>query len=141
MQARIREIVRKMENAIATHQFPEARSLSDQEVQEREKLRQLREQSQGSPKPNQVVRDDIEQATADRAGVPLAAVRRVLADREAGPLETLTKALAAGLPVEHRDWAAALAAHLLACTPDDAERVARTILAVMATRKPTEGGL
>jgi ATP-dependent Clp protease ATP-binding subunit ClpC len=130
---RVRKIVRDMENAIGRHDFEEARRCSDLERQERAELSRLREQQADIPASKAVAAVDVQQAAADRAGVPLAAVQRVLAEPNAEPLDALIQTLAAQLPIEHRNWAAALAAHVIACSPDEAERLA---LAIRAARRP-----
>ena len=73
--------------------------------------------------------EDIEEAVAARTGATLAAVKSVLAREDEGEVQRLTRDLAQWLPAEQRDWAPFLAAHLAACSADDAEKLAATIRA------------
>jgi ATP-dependent Clp protease ATP-binding subunit ClpC len=49
IEARLKFVIQRMENAIANHEFEKARFYSDEERKEREKLRALREQHPESP--------------------------------------------------------------------------------------------
>lgn len=76
VQKRIKLIVRRMKNAIATHEFEKARSCSDEEREERKALQELRNKFHlDAPVIGVVRRDDIESVIAKLAGVPLSTVR------------------------------------------------------------------
>jgi ATP-dependent Clp protease ATP-binding subunit ClpC len=76
VQKRIKYVVHRMENAIASHEFEKARFYSDEERKERENLRVLREKynidetAMGS-----VTRDDIEEVVARWTGVPVTSIK------------------------------------------------------------------
>ena len=127
---RIRRLVRAMEHAMATHQFDEARRHSDEERKERENLRLLREKQglQAAAKKT-ITPEDIEEVIAQRTGAPVAAVRRVLRENEAGDLERITDELAAQAPADCREWIPFLAAYLCHCSDKDAETLAQAIRA------------
>jgi ATP-dependent Clp protease ATP-binding subunit ClpC len=74
---RIKMLVQDMENAIANHEFEKARSFSDQERKEREKLRELMKKH-GIPDPeaHQVTREDVEEVLARWTGIPVSTIRR-----------------------------------------------------------------
>lgn len=74
---RIKLLTHRMEAAIASHEFEKARRYSDEERREHEELRQLRkkhkiEETAGAT----VTREDIEEAVARVAGVPIVTVRQ-----------------------------------------------------------------
>ena len=76
IQKRIKFIVHRMENAIATHEFEKARFYSDEERKERENLRALREkynldESAGAT----VTKEDIEEVVSRWTGVPVTSIK------------------------------------------------------------------
>jgi ATP-dependent Clp protease ATP-binding subunit ClpA len=92
------------------------------------RLRQDREPHAG----NRVDAEDIVEAVAARAGVPVAAVKSVLQVKEVEQLELIAKELAAQIPIGGREWVEALAAWLAACSAEEAEKLAQTIRAAKA---------
>ena len=131
LRRRIKQTVRKMENAIGAHQFDKAREFSDVERQDRENLLRLLEERKAAGAPgNTLTATHIEEAIADRTGAPLAAVKTVLDQPDAGEFERIAKELGAQIPVELREWVAFLAAWLANCSSDDAERLASSIRAL-----------
>ena len=131
LRRRIRQTMRKMENAIGAHEFDQAREFSDIERQDRENLLRLLEERKAAGAPgNTLTAADIEAAIADRTGAPVAAVKTVLDQPEAGEFERIAKELGAQIPVELREWVAFLAAWLANCSSDDAERLASSIRAL-----------
>ena len=76
---------------------------------------------------NAVTADDIEAAVAARVGVPLAAVKRILEEKDSGKFERIAALLAALLPPEERAWAPLLAAYLARCSPAEAAALAQAI--------------
>jgi len=131
LRRRIRQITRKMEDAIGAHQFDKAREFSETERQDREALLRLLEERKASGAPrNTLTAADIEEAIADRTGAPVAAVKTVLDQPESGEFELIAKELGAQVPVELREWVAFLAAWLANCSADDAERLASSIRAL-----------
>ena len=68
-QKRIIGIVKRMEAAIANHEFEKARRHSDEEVREREALRELRKKHKLNAAIVAVTRDDIEQIVAEKTGL------------------------------------------------------------------------
>ena len=76
IQKRIKFIVHRMENAIANHEFEKARFYSDEERQERENLRALREKYQLDESSSGTVgKEDIEDVVARWTGVPVTAIK------------------------------------------------------------------
>ena len=126
---RIRAVVRLMENAIANHEFDKARLYSEEERRERQNLQNLRAELGQKPPVNVVTPDDIVEAVANRAGVPVEAVRSLLQIKAVEPMELVAKELAAQFPVGGREWAEALAAWLAGCSAEDAEVLAAAIRA------------
>lgn len=74
LRREIREIVKKMENAIASHELQKARYYSDQERKEREKLSQL-EQSHQVNAIEPVTREVIEEVLSGWTGIPVSKIR------------------------------------------------------------------
>ena len=76
VQKRIKFVLHRMENAIASHEFEKARFYSEEERKEREHLRTLREKyhidetAMGS-----VTREDIEEVVARWTGVPVTSIK------------------------------------------------------------------
>src|SRR6516225_4551821 len=76
VQKRIKFIVHRMENAIASHEFEKARFYSDEERKERENLRALREQYHLDESSTAVVgREDIEDVVSRWTGVPITSIK------------------------------------------------------------------
>jgi ATP-dependent Clp protease ATP-binding subunit ClpC len=76
VQKRIKFVVHRMENAIASHEFEKARFYSDEERKERENLRLLREKYNIDETAMGVVsRDDIEEVVSRWTGVPVTAIK------------------------------------------------------------------
>ncbi|MBZ5523805.1 MAG: AAA family ATPase [Acidobacteriia bacterium] len=73
-QARLRFIARRMEEATDAHEYEKARFYSDEDRQEREKLKQLFEKH-GIAGKQSVTRADIEDIVSQWTGIPLAAIR------------------------------------------------------------------
>jgi len=129
---RIRAVVRLMENAIANHEFEKARFYSEEERGERQNLQRLRAELGQKPAEYVVNPDDIVEAVASRAGVPVEGVRSLLELKKVEPVELVAKDLAAQFPVGGREWAEALAAWLAGCSADDAESLAAAIRSAKA---------
>ena len=89
VQNRLKFVVRRMENAIANHEFEKGRFYSDEERKERENLRVLREKYQmDETAEGTVTREDIEEVVASWTGVSVATLRQESAaagQDEAGP--------------------------------------------------------
>jgi ATP-dependent Clp protease ATP-binding subunit ClpC len=76
IQKRIKFIVHRMENAIASHEFEKARFYSDEERKERENLRVLREKyNLDDASTGTVTKDDIEDVVARWTGVPMTSIK------------------------------------------------------------------
>ncbi|MCH7979829.1 MAG: ATP-dependent Clp protease ATP-binding subunit, partial [Acidobacteria bacterium] len=76
IQKRIKFIVHRMENAIASHEFEKARFYSDEERKERENLRALREKYQLDESSSGTVgKEDIEDVVARWTGIPVTALK------------------------------------------------------------------
>ncbi|HVH88132.1 MAG TPA: ATP-dependent Clp protease ATP-binding subunit, partial [Terriglobales bacterium] len=76
VQKRIKFIVHRMENAIASHEFEKARFYSDEERKERENLRGLREKYHLDESSTGVVtREDIEDVVSRWTGVPITSIK------------------------------------------------------------------
>jgi ATP-dependent Clp protease ATP-binding subunit ClpC len=124
----IRGLDRTAENAIASHDFEGARQIDAEERRQQEKLQRLREQYKlDDPAKGAVTAKDIVAAVATRVGVPVDAVERVLAEKELGELERITRRLVAQVPAEDREWAPFLAAYLARCSPAEAAALAQAI--------------
>jgi ATP-dependent Clp protease ATP-binding subunit ClpC len=124
----VRQHERAEERAIAEHNFAQASHHGREARREREKLERLREQHQlDDAAKGTVTAEDIEAAVAARVGVSVAAVKRVLEEKEAGELERVTGLLVAQVPAEAREWAPFLAAYLARCSPAEAAALAQAI--------------
>ena len=76
VQKRIKFVVHRMENAIASHEFEKARFYSDEERKERENLRLLREKYNIDETAMGVVsQEDIQEVVARWTGVPVTAIK------------------------------------------------------------------
>ena len=140
IRRRIRVLNRQMENAIANHEFDKARSCEDKERKERQNLQQLSEQLKQSPPSNTVTADDVIEAVAARAGVPVSSVRSVLELIDVGQLERIAKELAMQIPAGHA-WLEGLSAYLAGCSVEEAGRLAEAIRSVKAKyQKNSEPG-
>jgi ATP-dependent Clp protease ATP-binding subunit ClpC len=85
-QKRIKFIMHRMENAIATHEFEKARFYSQEEHKERENLRQLREKYNiKETDVSAVTREDVEEVVARWTGIPLASIREQTGGTEPSP--------------------------------------------------------
>jgi ATP-dependent Clp protease ATP-binding subunit ClpC len=132
IRKRIRQVVRLMEKAIVNHDFENARVYSEQERRERQNLQRLRDELGQTPQTNVVNAEDVVEAVASRARVPVEAVRNLLERKEVEPVELVARELAAQFPVGGREWAEALAAWLAGCSAEDAEGLAAAIRAAKA---------
>jgi ATP-dependent Clp protease ATP-binding subunit ClpC len=129
LRKRIRLITRRMENAIANHEFDKARLCSDEERKERQNLDRLRAELTQHPPSNVVTAEDIVEAVAGRAGVTVPIVKSLLEGKGMEQWEPIAKELAAQLPFGGREWADGLAAYLAGCTAEEAETLANAIRA------------
>lgn len=123
---RIQLITRHVENAIATHEFDRARSYSEEERKERLNLQRLCEELKQNPQSNIVNPQDIVEAVAARAGVPVSVVKSVQV-KEIEQLDLIARELAAQISIGGREWAEGLAAYLTSCSTEEAEKLARAI--------------
>ena len=127
IQKRIRLVTRHMENAIANHEFDKARLHSEEECKERQNLQRLRGELKQHPQSDIVTAEDIVEAVAARAGVPVSVVKSVLEVKGVEKLELIAKELAAQVPFGDRQWSEGLAAYLAGCTAEEAEKLAQAI--------------
>ena len=128
IQRRIRQVVHDMENAIANHEFEKAKGYAEQQRVEREKLRSLQaERTPVSPPEGTITPSDLEEAIAERAGVPVSAVQEVLRQKKGKEVQAVAQKLAASVPVDQQAWLPFLAAYLAVCTAEEAERLAQAI--------------
>jgi len=124
----IRQIVQRMERAIANHEFDKAREFSEQEKLEREKLRLLQAERKPAAQPESTITvSDLEEAIAERAGVPVSAVQEILRQKKGKEVQAVAQRLAAALPGDQPAWLPFLAAYLAGCPAEDAERLAQAI--------------
>jgi ATP-dependent Clp protease ATP-binding subunit ClpC len=127
---RVRLQARATEDAIARHDFAAARRHSDEERRERENLEQLRKQYEPEDAAkNTVTPEDITAAVAARAGVPVAAVERVLQMKAMSEMQRISGELSAKVSLEAREWLPFLAAYLVRCSAAEAEGLAQAIAA------------
>ena len=75
LEQRLKSIVDRMENAISTHAFDEARSFSDEERKAREDLRQLRAKHNLDVL-STVTLDDIDSVVSRRTGIPIPTIQQ-----------------------------------------------------------------
>ncbi len=76
IQKRIKFIVHRMENAIANHEFENARFYSDEERKERENLRELHEKyNLDDSSTATVTKEDIEEVVSRWTGVPITSIK------------------------------------------------------------------
>ena len=76
---RLRSIVQQLNAALASHDLAKSRSCHDEERQEREKLRLLREKYKvDDASPKVVTKEDIEELISERTGLPVEQVRQRL---------------------------------------------------------------
>jgi ATP-dependent Clp protease ATP-binding subunit ClpC len=127
IRKRLRVIVHEMEKAIANHEFEKARRYSDEQRKERQNLQPLREDISRNPPIDIVNPQDIIEAVAARARVPVSSVRNVLQLKGTDPLDHVAKELAAQFPIGGRQWADALASYLAGCSTEEAEKLAAAI--------------
>ncbi len=81
LHKRITFIVRRMEGAIANHEFEKARFYSEEEQKEREHLRLLQEKFRlEEPVPGTVTKEHIENVVARCTGASVATIRQILAN-------------------------------------------------------------
>jgi len=92
----------------------------------------LREELKQEPQSNIIIPEDIVEAVAGRAGVPVSVVKSVLQVKDVEQLELIAKELAAQIPFGGREWAEDLAAYLAGCSAEEAEKLAQTIRAAKA---------
>jgi len=76
--------------------------------------------------------EDIVEAVAARAGVPVDVVKSVLQVKEPEQLELIAKELAAQIPLGGGEWVEGLAAWLAGCSAEEAEKLAQAIRAAKA---------
>jgi ATP-dependent Clp protease ATP-binding subunit ClpA len=86
-----------------------------------------------------VTAEDVVEAVAERAGVPVAAVKSLLQKKQADALELVVKELTAQVP-SGRAWIESMAAYLAGCSQKDAERLAKAIRAAKAKINSTRAG-
>jgi|SRR5579863_719084 len=129
IRKRIRAIAQEAEKAIVNHEFEKASRYSDEERKERQNLQRLREDMSRNPQINIVNPEDVVEAVAARAQVPVSSVRSVLRLKGTEPLEHVAKELTAQFPIGGRQWADALASYLAGCSADEAEKLAAAIRA------------
>ncbi len=128
LQRRVGQLRRDMDDAIAQHLFDKAQDIAPEERQEREKLQRLRDDRKLAwQSRNTVTPADLEEAVAERAGVPVSAVQEVLGQRKGKESRAVAQKLAGAVPVEQQGWLPFLASYLAGCTEDDAERLAQAI--------------
>jgi ATP-dependent Clp protease ATP-binding subunit ClpC len=128
IRRRIREIVHKMEKAIVSHDLDKAREYSEQESLERETLQRLRsEHKLSDPIETTITASDLEEAIAERAGVPVSAVREILQQKKGKEVQAVAQRLAAAVPRDQQAWLPFLAAYLAGCPAEEAEHLAEAI--------------
>jgi len=123
---RIRLITQQMENSIANHEFAKARVYSEEEHKERLNLQRLCEELKQNPPSNIITPEDILEAIAARAGVPVSVVKSVQV-KELGQLERIAKELGAQIPLGGREWVEGLVTYLAGCSEEEAEKLVQAI--------------
>jgi ATP-dependent Clp protease ATP-binding subunit ClpC len=126
IRKRIRLIVRQMENAIANHQFTEARVYSEEERKQRQDLERLTTERKLQTVSRTLTPEDVVEVVAARAGAPVSIVKTMLTIKGGGQLERIGRELA-GHTTLGREWSDNLIAWLAGCTPEEAERLAQAI--------------
>jgi len=132
MQAKRRadQLHRDKEDALALQEHARENQLAEEERQEREKLRLLREAREMTARPPQTVTiADLEEAIAERVGVPVESVREVLAQKKGKGPQALAQKLADAVGPDQHAWLPFLASYLAGCSAEEAERLAQAIRA------------
>ena len=130
IQRSIRRIAQQMENAIANHEFTQAKSYAEEERRERETLQRIR----GEPKApsNAVTAEDVVETIAARANVPVSAVQSRLQVEDVERLDLVAKQLATQLPAGGEQWVDSLTAYLAGCSADEVDHLVNAIRAAKA---------
>ena len=124
-----------MEIAIASFEFEKARIYEDEERKERLNLQRLSEELKQTPQSNVVTPEDIMEAVAGRAGVPVSVVKSVQV-KELEQLELIAKELTAQIPLGSRQWTEGLATYLAGCSAAEAEKLIQAIRTAKAKIDP-----
>jgi ATP-dependent Clp protease ATP-binding subunit ClpC len=132
IRKRIRAITREMEKSITNHDFPKARDWSAIEREEQQNLQSALDQLKQDPPSNTVNAEDVLDALAVRARIPVTAVRRVLDVKPVDRLEVVWRELATQIPVGGHEWAEGLATWLAGSSSGDAEKLIQAIRTAMA---------
>ena len=112
------------------HQLPDRAIDLIDEAGARVKLRcesEPRELKQ-APQSNIITPEDILEAVAARAGVPVSVVKSVQV-KELGQLERIAKELGAQIPLGGREWVEGLVTYLAGCSGEEAEKLVQAIRA------------
>jgi ATP-dependent Clp protease ATP-binding subunit ClpC len=128
---RIRLITQQMENSIANHEFAKTRVYSEEGHKERLNLQRLCEELKQNQPSNIITPEDIMEAVAGRAGVPVSVVKGVQL-KELEQLELIAKELGALIPLGGREWVEGLATYLAGCSEEEAEKLVQAIRAAKA---------
>jgi ATP-dependent Clp protease ATP-binding subunit ClpC len=79
-----------------------------------------------------VTPQDVEEAVAERLGVPLTEVRKLLELRQPNELRTVTDELLSRMPADSREWMPLLAGYLVRCSREEADKLAEAVQAAKA---------
>jgi ATP-dependent Clp protease ATP-binding subunit ClpC len=131
IRKRIRRITQQMETALARFEFDNARIYEKQELEQRLNLQRLSEELKQNRQSNILTADDIVEAVAGRAGVPVSVVKSVQV-KELEQLDLIAKELGAQIPLGGREWVEGLATYLAGCSAEEAEKLVEAIRAAKA---------
>jgi ATP-dependent Clp protease ATP-binding subunit ClpC len=127
---RVRRLMAEVERAIHNMEFEKARERTADERREREELqRRLENLQQQVSRMDTVTPADIEQVVADRAELPVSAVKTVLQQKTAGRLEKTIAELSRRLGAEGNEWVPVLAAWLLRSSKEEVDEIADALRA------------
>ena len=111
LQKEIQQHVHNFEAALDRGDLTECRVVSNLEHAAREKLRVLLKLHSDAPAPS-VTGEDVEQVAADRTGVPVSAIRALLAKKGPADLDEILARLADRVSVDRNPWLPLLAAYI-----------------------------
>ena len=138
MQRRLRELGRRLEQAIAGHEFDQAQKLSEEEHAGRQTMALLRKDLQAKPHSNIVSADDVVEALAARLSLAPTAVKAALEQKPVSdPQEEIWREFAARVPVARRDWVEGFRAYLADCSTEEMNRLLQVVHTAQTKFKQT----
>ena len=128
IRRRIRIHERHEENAIANHEFEQARVQAEELKKTRQQLLEFEKKKVANPPSKIVTSRDIAEVAAALAGAPVPVVENVMRQPDSSRVEQIARDLIALAP-QGREWLEGLARYLAGCTEEEAARLADRIRA------------